>query len=46
LGDIKEVALFYNRSRKNPVVTVELTEPDELQSQLYDALDLKQFDPS
>jgi len=46
LGDLKEVALFYNRSRKNPLVTVELTEPDELQSQLYDALDLKQFDPS
>jgi transposase len=46
LGDIKEVALFHNRSRKNPLVTVELTERDELQNQLYDALDLKQFAPS
>jgi transposase len=46
LGDIKEVALFHNRSRKNPLVTVELTERDELQNQLYDALHLKQFDPS
>jgi len=46
LGDIKEVALFHNRSRKNPLVTVELTERDELQNQLYDALDLKEFNPS
>jgi len=43
LSDIKEVALFHNRSRKNPAVTVALTERDELQNQLYDALDLKQF---
>jgi transposase len=43
LSDIKEVALFHNRSRKNPLVTVELTERDELQNQLYDALDLKSF---
>jgi transposase len=43
LGEIKEVALFHNRSRKNPLVTVELTERDELQNQLYDALDLKEF---
>jgi transposase len=46
LGDIKEVALFHNRSRKNPLVTVQLTERDELQNQLYEALDLKRFDPS
>jgi len=46
LGNIKEVALFHNRSRQNPRVTVQLTERDELQNQLYDALDLKQFDPS
>jgi len=46
LGDIKEVALFHNRSQKSPRVTVQLTERDELQNQLYDALDLKRFDPS
>jgi transposase len=43
LSEIKEVALFHTRSRKNPLVTVELTERDELQNQLFDALDLKQF---
>ena len=43
LGDIKEVALFHSRSRKNPLVTLELTERDELQSQLFDALGLGRF---
>jgi len=46
LSEIKEVALFHTRSRKNPLVTVELTERDELQNQLFDALDLKQFSTS
>ena len=43
LAEIKEVALFHSRSRKNPVATVELTEQDELQTQLFDALNLEQF---
>ncbi len=46
LSEIKEVALFHTRSRKNPLVTVELTERDELQDQLFDALDLKRFSTS
>ena len=46
LSDIKEVALFHNRSRKNPLVTVEMTERNELQNQLYEALNLKPFSPS
>ena len=43
LADIKEVALFYNRSAKNPLVNVQLTERDELQNQLFEALDLQRF---
>ena len=43
LTGIKEVALFHNRSQKNPAVTLELTERDELQSQLFDALQLEPF---
>ena len=46
LGEIKEVALFHNRSQKNPHMTVGLTEMDELQCQLFDALNLKTFRPS
>jgi transposase len=43
LCGIKEVALFQNRSKRNPQVIVDLTEMDELQAQLFDALDLKKF---
>ena len=45
LNDVKEVALFYNRSQKNPQVTVELTEMDDVQQQLFEALNLTQFRP-
>jgi transposase len=43
LTGIKEVALFYNRSQKNPAVTLDLTDRDELQSQLFEALQLERF---
>jgi transposase len=43
LAGIKEVALFHNRSQKEPAVTLELTERDELQDQLFEALHLEQF---
>jgi transposase len=46
LQEIKEVALFHNRAQKNPQMTVGLTEMDELQSQLFEALNLKAFQSS
>jgi transposase len=46
LAGIKEVALFHNRSPKNPAVTLALTEQDELQSQLFEALRLADFQAS
>lgn len=46
LSDIKEVALFHNRSQKHPLTIVQLTERDELQDQLFDALNLKRFQPA
>lgn len=46
LTGIREVALFHNRSQKNPAVTLDLTERDELQSQLFEALHLQQFQAS
>jgi transposase len=46
LSGIKEVALFHNRSEKNPAVTIDLTERDELQNQLFEALHLERFQAS
>jgi transposase len=46
LAGIKEVALFHNRSPRNPAVTLALTEQDELQSQLFEALGLAEFQAS
>lgn len=43
LAGINEVALFHNRSQKDPAVTLELTQRDELQDQLFEALHLEQF---
>ncbi len=46
LNDIKEVAMFYNRSTKNPAVNVKLSDMNELQQTIYDALELKKYAPA
>lgn len=43
LGDIKEVALFYNRSAKNPAVQTMLSELDDRQTQLFNTLGLQHY---
>ncbi len=43
LGDIKEVALFYNRSAKQPAVQTMLSELDPRQTQLFNALGLQHY---
>ncbi len=43
LGDIKEVALFYNRSAKQPALQTMLSELDPRQTQLFNALGLQHY---
>lgn len=43
LGEIKEVALFYNRSAQTPVVQTMLSELDDRQTQLFNALGLQHY---
>ena len=43
LGEIKEVALFYNRSAQTPAVQTMLSELDDRQTQLFNALGLQHY---